>query len=227
MNFSDNLFLRLVLSFKNALEHMPTDNYKVIIKADKRPRNEHQGRFNEPSEDDIAVVISGMEESQGRDIILHKRKEGIQRISETNKSYDALQYPILFWQGEDGYEFTTNQVTPGTQNPTDKKVSAQSFYAYRIMVRSNSESHLINCRALFSQFLVDMYAKIETERLLFIRCNQQKLRCEQYIHLQDAIANDEHFENIGKKVILPSSYTGSPRHMHQYAQDAMAYVGSY
>lgn len=27
-------------------------------------------------------------------------------MSETHRSYDALQYPIFFWQGEDGYHFS-------------------------------------------------------------------------------------------------------------------------
>lgn len=37
---------------------------------------------------------------------------------------------------------------------------------------------------------VDMYAKIESERLNFIRHNQAQLRSEEYIHLRDAILND-------------------------------------
>lgn len=40
----------------------------------------------------------------------------------------------------------------------------------------------------------------------------------------DAIANDENPHDIGKRVILPSSHIGSPRHMHEYSQDAMCYV---
>ncbi|CAH0551097.1 unnamed protein product [Brassicogethes aeneus] len=35
-----------------------------------------------------------------------------------------------------------------------------------------------------------MYAKIETERLLYIRLNQTKLRCEEYMNLSDAVVND-------------------------------------
>ncbi|GFS67024.1 helitron_like_N domain-containing protein [Trichonephila clavipes] len=33
--------------------------------------------------------------------------------------------------------------------------------------------------------------------------------------------------NIGKMIILPSSYIGSLHHMQEYAQDAMAYVRHY
>lgn len=72
-----------------------------------------------------------------------------------------------------------------------------------------------------------MYARIETERLNFIRFNQAKLRSEEHIHLQDAIANDANVNDIGRLTILPSSYIGSPRNMNEYAQDAMCYVRKY
>ena len=101
------------------------------------------------------------------------------------------------------------------------------FYAYRIMLRQNEENHLLKCRQLFLQFIVDMYAKIESERLLYIRLNQKRLRCEEYIHLRDAILRDRNPDDIGKMVILPSSVIGSPRHMHEYTQDAMTYVRNF
>ncbi|GBP21596.1 hypothetical protein EVAR_9781_1 [Eumeta japonica] len=72
-----------------------------------------------------------------------------------------------------------------------------------------------------------MYAKIESKHLLFIRLNQRKLRAEEYIHLREAINNDGNTANIGQMVILPATYSGSPRHMNEYAQDAMTYVRKY
>jgi hypothetical protein len=72
-----------------------------------------------------------------------------------------------------------------------------------------------------------MYAKIESERLLYIRLNQRKLRVDEYIYLRDAVANDGNVENLGALVILPATFTGSPKHMHEYTQDAMAYVRTY
>ncbi|GBM39578.1 hypothetical protein AVEN_52931-1 [Araneus ventricosus] len=70
-----------------------------------------------------------------------------------------------------------------------------------------------------------MYAKIEAERLLFIRLNQKKLCVDEYIHLkEDAIKNDSDPANRGKLVILPSTFTGCPRNMHEYAQYAVTYV---
>ncbi|GBM88552.1 hypothetical protein AVEN_86742-1 [Araneus ventricosus] len=112
--------------------------------------------------------------------------------------------------GEDGYGINFNQVEPGTSNQINKMVSAMSFYAYRLMVRS-TENRLLNYRQLLHQHLVDMYAKIEVERLLFIRLNQKKLRVDEYIHLKDAITNDSDPANHGKFVILTSTFTGCPR----------------
>jgi hypothetical protein len=102
-----------------------------------------------------------------------------------------------------------------------------NYYSYRLMIRENVDNHILKCRQLFHQYIVDMYAKIETERLLFVRLNQTKLRSEQYVHLRDAFVNDGNTNNVGTLTILPSSYTGSPRHMHEYAQDAIVYVRLY
>jgi hypothetical protein len=45
--------------FKTALERMPTDEDKVVIRADRQPAGEHEQRFNASQVDDVAVVISG------------------------------------------------------------------------------------------------------------------------------------------------------------------------
>ncbi|XP_072380799.1 uncharacterized protein [Diabrotica undecimpunctata] len=72
-----------------------------------------------------------------------------------------------------------------------------------------------------------MYVKIEMGRLTFIRLNQTKLRSEEYIYLRDAINTDGDAQNVGRMTILSATYIGSPRHMHEYAQDAMSYVHHY
>ncbi|XP_050059745.1 uncharacterized protein LOC126551035 [Aphis gossypii] len=73
-----------------------------------------------------------------------------------------------------------------------------------------------------------MYAKIETERLNFIRNHQNKLRADKYIHLKDTVGRqDVDADQLGKLVILPSYFTGGPRYMHERAQDALTYVRHY
>lgn len=215
----------LVQMFKNALDRMPTDEYKIVIRADKTPAGEHERRFNAPTSNEVAIIIVGNEFDK-RDIVIHKRSNVLQRISETHRSYDALQYPLLFWEGEDGYNFNVRQIDSVTHAPTNKKVSEKNFYAYRLMIREGQD-HLLHCGRLLQQFLVDMYAKIESERLLYLRINQKKLRADEYVHLRDAISRDSNANDIGQMVILPSSFTGSPRHLHEYTQDAMTYVRNY
>ncbi|XP_061381633.1 uncharacterized protein LOC133319827 [Danaus plexippus] len=149
------------------------------------------------------------------------------RVNKTHRLYDALQYPIIYWQGQDGYDITLKMVDPITSVSTNKNLSAMNYYAYRMMIRTHEENVILKCRRLFQQFAVDMYVKVETERLAFIRFNQAKLRSEDYIHLRDAIHSDGDVQSIGRLTILPSSYIGSPRHMHEYAQDAMTYVRNY
>lgn len=97
-----------------------------------------------------------------------------------------------------------------------------NFYAYRLMIRAN-EDNILRCRQLFHQYIVDMYVKIESERLRYIKFNQAKLRAEEYIHLRDAVIGNVDatnvINNIGTTYILPSSYIGSPRHMQEYIQE--------
>ncbi|XP_054091748.1 uncharacterized protein LOC128923513 [Zeugodacus cucurbitae] len=108
----------LVRLFKSALERMPNYDYKVVIKADKRPSGTHERTFNAPTVDEVAILIVG-EQLEKRDIVLTRRDTGqLQQISETHRSYDALQYPLMFWQGEDGYYFNIKMI-----NPLNGKVS--------------------------------------------------------------------------------------------------------
>jgi len=210
----------LIKIFKSALENMPTDECKIVLKADKIPTGEHERCLNLPTINDVAAVING-NELKKRDIILQKRSNEYMRVQDTHKSYDALQYPLMFWRGEDGYHFELKQINPASGLYTDKKVSAMDFYAYRTMIRKIPENYLLCYNQLFNQFIVDMYAKIENERLRFIRFNQSKLKVDQYIHLKDAFENDGDLEDIGQKYILPASFIGSLRRMHEYTQDAL------
>ncbi|XP_026467796.1 uncharacterized protein LOC113371383 [Ctenocephalides felis] len=217
----------LVWLFKSALELMPSDDYKVVIRADKRPSGTHERTFNAPIVDEVAILIVG-EQLEKRDIVLSRRDTGqLQQISETHRSYDSLQYPLMFWQGEDGYYYNIKMKNPLNGEETTKNVSSMNYYAYRLMIRHNADNYLLRFRRLFQQYCVDMYVKIETERLNFIRFNQAKLRSEEYIHLRDAVSTEGNAANIGRLTILPATYIGSPRHMHEYAQDAMTYVRHY
>ena len=81
-------------------------------------------------------------------------------------------------QGEDGYHFGTDHVHLETRHPTHtqgKAVSCMAYYAYHFMVQPEYFNLLLCFRDLSHQFAVDMYVKIESERLLYSRTNQTQL----------------------------------------------------
>ena len=194
-------------------------NVKIVINENKRPSGEHSRRYNSPVSDEIAVLMPN-DSANNRNIVLHYRDGGLRHISELHRSYDPLQYPLLFPHGTDGWH-----VNLKLQN--GKKLTALVYYRYHIMVRQNV-SVLLRAKQLFQQFLVDAYCKIETERLKFLRHEQTALRADCYLDLRDAILDsDDDPRNVGRRVILPSTFTGGPRYMHERQQDAMTYVRKY
>lgn len=116
----------LVQLFNTALDRMPSDNHTIVIRADKTPLGEHARRFNAPTIDEVAIVIVG-DELQSRDIILHKRNAQLQRVSELHRSYDALQYPLLHWKGDDGYHINIPMVDPRTGKFQVNKLKKTNF----------------------------------------------------------------------------------------------------
>ena len=102
-----------------------------------------------------------------------------------------------------------------------------AYYAYRFMTRATDFNPLHRSRDLFHQFAVDMAAKMESERLCYIKLNQKQLRSDSYVHLRDGVRNDVDPRNLGTVCILPSTFTGGPRYMHERTQDAMTYVRHY
>ena len=216
-----------VNSFRTAFEQNIPSNYSLVIHDEQRNPNIHAGRLNAPRSDEVAVVMSTNFDCR-RQIVLHPRNTGtssaFSNICETHRSYDPLQYPLLFPFGQDGYHFGLKKCNPLTGLETSQKMTATELYAYRLMFKENDLNILFRAKRLFQQYIVDMFCKIESERLLWIKLNQEKLRRDEYIHLRDAVNNDGNANNVGRLTILPSTFTGSPRYMHEKAQDAMAFV---
>ena len=77
---------------------------------------------------------------------------------------------------------------------------------------------------LYQQYIVDQYAKIEQNHLNYLRQNQSSLRTECYQGAVDAIHAGDSANNIGHRIILPSTFSGGLRQMYQLYQDAIAIV---
>ncbi|XP_075665209.1 uncharacterized protein LOC142634842 [Castanea sativa] len=182
--------------------------------------------YNVPTCSEIATIIIGDigAENAHRDIIVELKEGGLQRINVLHPSYMALQYPLLFPYGEDGFRLgILYSNVDGIKSDTTDSVTMREYYAYRLQEREHEGHTLVNGGRLFQQFVVDAYTCIEEIRLMWVKENQDKLRIELYKGLKDAVMRgDTTPASSGKRFVLPSSFTGSLRYMIENYQDAMA-----
>uniref|UniRef100_UPI00358FD09C uncharacterized protein n=1 Tax=Myxine glutinosa TaxID=7769 RepID=UPI00358FD09C len=133
-----------------------------------------------------------------------------------------MTYPILFPHGEPGWMIN---MPHQRQTAVRNKVTHRELYAYRLAIR-NEFSTIHSSGKLFQQYVVDGYCKAEANRLQYFKQNQETLRAMEYRGLLDHVHNvaADNQRPVGRIVILPSRFAGSPRAMQQNYQDAMAIV---
>ncbi|XP_075188624.1 uncharacterized protein LOC142288848 [Anomaloglossus baeobatrachus] len=202
-----------------------------IVMAIKQERGQDPRRYNKPRISEVAVVFQNDdgEPPFNRDILVHLHPDKnnpllpkTQRISILHSNLDALLYPLFFPRGDQGWHENLQQ------QGTTRRITQLQYYSFQLSVR-NHFNPILNGGKLTQQYLVDAYVKIEANRLNYIRQNQKILKVEDYCVLQEHLQQKsiEKGIPIGKTVILPSSFEGSPRNMQQRYQDAMAIVTKY
>ena len=140
-----------------------------------------------------------------RDIVICSKTNEVRRIFELHPAYDPLQYPLLFPTRISGWNLDLK-----VQN----KVLQLQFYRFHLCVRDGN--YLLTARRLLQQFIVDVYAKIECERLQFLTRELSTLRADNYRDLRDALySTDGDPRNVGQRVILPATFTGGPMYMFE------------
>eukprot|EP00798_Chlamydomonas_sp_ICE-L_P027773 gene27773-17913_t len=113
----------------------------------------------------------------------------------------------------------------GQDETSAREVTARQFAVYRLQQRTDEPTHLFQSGRLFQEYMVDQYCKVENQRVNWIRFNQGTLRSDLYQGLADAMNHGDVDPNsIGRRVVLPSSFTVGPRYLNQRYQDAMAVV---
>ena len=79
-------------------------------------------------------------------------------------------------------------MTDGILIPEKEEVTtALDYYCYRLMVRSGLNHLQPSCRLFHQYIVVDMYAKIQQERLNYIWQHQHQIRADLYNGLPDAL----------------------------------------
>ncbi|CAN6871204.1 unnamed protein product [Brassica oleracea] len=167
-----------------------TFHMRIVSRSDKDGRT-----YNIPTASEVAALIPGdfnlgMDK---RDIVLQHKSGRLTKIDEIHISYLALQYPLLFVYGEDGFRVGIKKgVTEASKKLKKDTISMRQFFAFRIQERENESHALLYSRRLFQQFIVDAYTTIESNRLRYLKLNQTSLRSDSY----DSIKESENAGNI-------------------------------
>jgi len=229
-----------------------TISLRIIDPAEhgKDPR-----RYNRPTTNEVAAIIPiGGASTYVRDITLKRRSDGqFQTILHTSSKYLPLMYPLLFPNGEDGWfpniPMAGQNVWPSQRVLSQSsgvelddaneasgasqarfRVTRPAWHWFYLADRPGQFNAILHAGRLLHQFVVDGWASSEENMLSWCKQNQAELRADLYCGLADALSSDNGLQDaaqFGKRVILPSSYIGSPRHMQQEYQDSLAVARRY
>jgi hypothetical protein len=144
----------------------------------------------------------------------------------------GLPYVLLFPYGTDGWtyhlplkqESTVNSIQDG------KSITQVQFYSYQLHTRQDKFPIIQYGGHLFQQYICDVWVSTDQNCLQWIQNNQPQLRASLYNGLEDVVEHGEHnvnLDDIGHRIVLPSSYVGGPRYMNQQFQDAIALARYY
>nr|GEV79213.1 helicase [Tanacetum cinerariifolium] len=137
-----------------------------------------QMQYNKPTVAEVVALITNDfgDRIPSRDVIVNKQDYGPKRISEF-LAYMALQYPLLFPYGEDGFHekipYHSNICTWKTNHGF---VTMKEYYSYIIQQINDQGATLTRGDRLFQQYLVGAYSVVEEQRLKWTRNSQDTLR---------------------------------------------------
>ena len=99
-------------------------------------------------------------------------------------------------------------------------------------MRDPQSDFLFRAGRLFQEYLCIAFTTIQSQKLKFHKNNQAALRADTYknvrevmgeaVPISDKLHSDDHKLKLGKRIVLPKSFIGSPRWYNSEFQDAMA-----
>ncbi|KAK4594131.1 hypothetical protein RGQ29_017994 [Quercus rubra] len=162
--------------------------------------------YSLPTCSEIAAIIVGDigAENSHRDIIVELKEGGLQRINVLHPSYMALQYPLLFPYGEDGFRLgILYSNVDGIRFDTTDFVTMREYYAYRLQEREHEGHTLVYGGRLFQQFDVDAYTCIEEIRLMWKVEDRPDVVARVFKIKLDELLNDlKHGQHFGKVIAV-------------------------
>ncbi|KAL7132310.1 hypothetical protein ABFS83_12G064800 [Erythranthe nasuta] len=218
-NQSNNLDPAIVASLNDMIDgnNVLAQHYRAV--RDRFSNDGHQGvklrlvksrstdgrTYTLPNASEIAGLIVGDFDTQEgvRDIVVETRSNKLQRINGYRDDISLRESSFA-------------------DNRKRRKVSMREFFAYLIQKRHGEHSLLLHSKKLFQQFYVDGFSMVESQRLNFIRFNQDQLRVDMYKGIVEKIfKGDTEGKSVGQRIIIPGSFTAGPRYMLNNFVDAL------
>ena len=137
--------------------------------------------------------------------------------------YHTLSYPLLFPTGATGWH--AGMLCWDPQQMRQRRVTLLQWARHLLMHR-DAPTFLQRCEKLSLEFYCDLYAQYEARVTAFHSLPRQQAmyRSGSYRAVSDYLSgsNDVNLSDVGRPVVLPSSFVGSPRFYYQLYLDAMA-----
>jgi hypothetical protein len=236
-------FNALVRQFKTVHEYIKDNNLnaeelRIQLHESKllpsEPGN-HPGAHHIPSVDEMALIMpNSMPRDAERSIVCAVRApntlQSLITFPHTHGKWDPCGYPLLFPYGTSTWHQhykTSHRHEHDITTQVVVNLSLNMFFRHMTRWRDEDDpdmdyfNHLQRCGRLWQQYIVDTWARVEMNRLIWNRTNQATLRADVYKGVQDSM-NRGDGEDGGLAIILPATYFGSQRWYHNKFQNAMA-----
>lgn len=130
----------LVSKFRMARDRFE-NNVLVDLKVELKVCRSQSGRENHiNASDEVAgIMIDSNDNTSGcRDIIIQAKTLKLERVSYIHPKLMALQYPLLFPTGEDGYHDKIKFQSADPDSTKDRDfMSMKDYYSYQLSIREN------------------------------------------------------------------------------------------
>ena len=185
-----------------------------------------RNRYNFQRTNEVAAIFSTTADGEIPEsyvTIRNKNTKSLQCVSTMDPNVEPWIYPLFYPYGTQGWHRDLKRT-----NNSNRRVTRLAYIKYQIAIRSTDFNPFLLGKRLFQQYVVDSYVKIEKDRIQYCKDHQKEIKADTYKGLHDYLQNSANYINgqIGKTVILPSTFIGSPRHMQQCYQDAMAIINN-
>lgn len=205
---------------------------KYVIRLFGEP-DKHGDIFSAPvASEVVGLVVGDVGQSDGgRDLIVEDQSGQLQRVDEKHRKFMAMQYPILFPYGEDGYHEKINYQQCHRSGAIKRNNATMlQYFMYRLHDRLHDFNTPLRCKRGTQAYLVDAYCCVKESRLSHYRTEsfQQKYRYASFKEIRDGVSKGiTKGLQAGQKTVLPSSHVGGPRYLYQNYLDSVALCRTY